>query len=72
MSDEKIRKLKSVNSDLRSFSSFVKAKELGISFAPSDLNIDQLNKFSIIKTKLSELEERGNGGQLKNPIQSSK
>jgi hypothetical protein len=49
------------SADIQEFYSFCRAKDLGIVFSPKDLTTEQLNKFSIIKEKLDELEERKNG-----------
>ncbi len=61
ISDEKISALKSVDKYLRNFSTYCKARNNGITFSPSDINIEQLNVFDIIGEKLKGLEEEKHG-----------
>ena len=48
---------------IQAFNVFVMAKELGITFAPTDLDIEQVTVFSTMNEEITKNQKRGSDGR---------
>lgn len=63
---QKQKELDKLAIHLHQYNVFVKARNLGIKFGPSDISIEDLNIFSIIEEKINEIRDKErskNGGK---------
>jgi hypothetical protein len=57
MTSERLDEILKVQYWLNQYNLFTKAKNLGVNFGPTDLTIDQINYFTIIKEKIDDLDK---------------
>lgn len=56
--EEEVKEVKKLENYLIEYSTYTKAKRLGITFTPTDLTMEQVNAFSIIDNKINEIEAK--------------
>lgn len=61
--ENELKEIKAMESYLLKYNNFQKAKQIGISFSPSDITMDDVNAFFIIDMKIDEMKakEKGRG-----------
>lgn len=55
---EKQKELDNLAYHLHQYNVFVRARNLGIKFGPSDVSIEDLNIFSVIEEKINEIRDK--------------
>ena len=63
--EERVRETVSMTVWIDNYNTFMKAKNLGIKFSPNDLNIEQLEIFSIINETMLTHESKTQGKKKK-------
>ena len=62
LKDEKeLEEIKAMESYLLKYNNFQKAKQIGISFSPNDITMEDVNAFSIINTKIDDIRSKSKG-----------